>query len=128
MPPDPPPAEPATAVQVYVSRLRRALADGDRSVISRAPAGYRLAAEPGATDVERFAAGVAAARALSGPAAVAAFEEALALWRGEPYQDLPDDVDVGAARARLREFHETVAKARRQRVGVRGGGEAGERG
>ncbi|GIJ47026.1 SARP family transcriptional regulator [Virgisporangium aliadipatigenens] len=105
---DSPPAEPGTAVQVYVSRLRRALADGDRSVISRAPAGYRLAAEPGATDVERFAARVATARALTGAAAVTAFEEALALWRGEPYQDLPDDVDVAAARARLREFHETV--------------------
>jgi DNA-binding SARP family transcriptional activator len=45
------------AVQVSVSRLRRAL--GEEGVLETTPAGYRLAVAPGALDLERFERAVA---------------------------------------------------------------------
>src|SRR4051812_28031982 len=42
----------AKTVQVHVSRLRKAL--GDRDLVSRTTAGYRLQVEPGELDSERF--------------------------------------------------------------------------
>lgn len=107
-----PPASPRGGLQVYVSRLRRVLGDAGRDLLCREPSGYRLAAGSGATDAERFARQVDAARLLASAGrdeeALSAFEEALRLWRGEPFADLPADPGVTAARVRLEELRDAA--------------------
>ncbi|WP_018654191.1 ATP-binding protein [Actinomadura flavalba] len=82
-----PPANPAGALQVKVSRLRRALPGRVR----REGGGYRLVLEPGELDAARFADLVAdAARAADPGVRADLLTEALALWRGDALADLPD--------------------------------------
>jgi DNA-binding SARP family transcriptional activator len=73
------------AIQVQVSRLRRALGAAAGRVVT-VPGGYRFDIEPESVDAGVFAAGAAQARAaLSGGRhheALSAAGEALALWRG----------------------------------------------
>ncbi|WP_433206292.1 BTAD domain-containing putative transcriptional regulator [Dactylosporangium sp. CS-047395] len=107
---DEPPANPAGALQVRVSQLRKALNDaepGARDLIeSRAP-GYLL--RTGAVDADRF-------DRLAASGELAALTEALGLWRGEPYADMADEEFVRAAATRLAEqrlaVHERLAEAR----------------
>ena len=47
------PAAAVATVRVHISRLRKALADGD--ILTTTPAGYRLRVRPGELAVERFA-------------------------------------------------------------------------
>ena len=81
------PANPGNALQVRVSKLRRALAAAGASsvpVVTRAP-GYLLDLDRDRIDALHFADEVAAARTLSAtdaPAAVQRYREALAAWRG----------------------------------------------
>ena len=87
----------AASLRVRLARLRAFLEPGrapgtPAAVLVREPAGYRLLAEPGSVDAERFL-------AMAGETTLAGCEAALALWRGEPFADL-DGVDVAAARAR----------------------------
>ncbi|MGV9770942.1 BTAD domain-containing putative transcriptional regulator [Streptosporangium sp. NPDC003464] len=93
---DGPPANPAAALQVRVSQLRRALEDaepgGKDLVVSRAP-GYALRAGPDAVDAGRFARLVEEGE----PA------EALALWRGAAYADFADAEFLQPVIARLEE-------------------------
>ncbi|MFF8288616.1 BTAD domain-containing putative transcriptional regulator [Streptomyces sp. NPDC016309] len=73
------------ALYGYVSRLRHALA-GSGAVLRRERGGYRLAVDPRTVDLHRFRALAGQARAADGDGtALAAWEEALALWRGEPF-------------------------------------------
>ena len=60
------PADATRTVQVYVSRLRKAL--GDAEAIATTPAGYRLRVRPDELDVERFERGVEAGLGRSAPA------------------------------------------------------------
>ncbi|MFC3492928.1 BTAD domain-containing putative transcriptional regulator [Glycomyces rhizosphaerae] len=76
---DEPPADEANALQVLVSRLRKAMPDG--SVESKS-GGYRLAVEPDAVDVSRFEALVAKARNAEDPEKADLLHAALDLWRG----------------------------------------------
>ncbi|MBN6037636.1 AfsR/SARP family transcriptional regulator [Amycolatopsis sp. 195334CR] len=70
----------------YVSRLRRALSLLSQAVtIQRGPGGYLLAVDPGAVDLHRFRSLTARARAADDGQATALFEQALDLWRGEPF-------------------------------------------
>src|SRR5262245_34790786 len=84
--PDEPPADSAKALQVHVSRLRRALEPED--VVATRPGGYFLAVDPARFDLPRFESQAADARRLldGGDAAAArrAFGDALGLWRGRP--------------------------------------------
>src|SRR4051794_12328715 len=48
------PAGAVKTVQVHVSRLRKALGDGDGDIVETTPAGYRLRLRPGALDAQRF--------------------------------------------------------------------------
>jgi DNA-binding SARP family transcriptional activator len=86
---DEPPETARTALQVYVSQLRKAL--GGERIETRAP-GYRVRTEPGALDLERFERLVGEGRdALAGGDAersADALREALALWRGTPLAEL----------------------------------------
>src|SRR5262245_16506872 len=88
--PDEPPVDAAKALQVHVSRLRRALGPDD--VVQTRPGGYSLAVDPGRFDLPRFQAQAARARSLleAGEPAAAreAYGKALELWRGAPLADL----------------------------------------
>ncbi|MGW5053601.1 BTAD domain-containing putative transcriptional regulator [Actinokineospora sp. NPDC004072] len=101
------PANPAGALQVRVSQLRKALADaepGGRDLVVSRPPGYLLAAEPDAVDAWRFAA--LAARAEQAPDArtrAGLLADALALWRGDALADFADEEFARAAIARLEE-------------------------
>ncbi|WP_405432020.1 BTAD domain-containing putative transcriptional regulator [Micromonospora sp. NBC_00617] len=104
------PANPAGALQVRVSQLRKALNDaepGARDLVeSRAP-GYLLRADT--VDADRFA-------ELARHTDVDRLTEALGLWRGEAYADVADAEFVRAEATRLAEqrlaVHERLAEAR----------------
>lgn len=87
-----PPAGAQTTLRSYVARLRRALDEGtgDSPIATETP-GYVLRVDREAIDAGRFAAAVEAARrqvADRDPmAAVTTLRDALALWRGEPYDE-----------------------------------------
>ena len=87
---DHPPPTAAKTVQVYISRLRKAL--GGDGMIATHEHGYELQLEPDQLDADRFERLVAEARGelAEGRAARAAstLESALALWRGPPLADL----------------------------------------
>jgi WD40 repeat protein/DNA-binding SARP family transcriptional activator len=84
------PASAVRTVQVHVSRLRKALGDGD--VVMTTPAGYRLRVEPGELDAERFERlvddGRRALRDGRPDEAAGVVGKALTLWRGPPLADL----------------------------------------
>ncbi|EPH43474.1 putative Regulator protein [Streptomyces aurantiacus JA 4570] len=88
---DAPPADATAALQALVGRLRRAL--GADAVVS-ADGGYHLRAAPDDVDAHRFERLVGeGTRALAdGDPAKAAglLDDALALWHGEAFADLPD--------------------------------------
>jgi DNA-binding SARP family transcriptional activator len=94
-----PPETAATALQVYVSQLRKAL--GPDRIETRRP-GYRVNVESGELDFERFEALVETAREKDPSRAESSLREALGLWRGAPLADL-DDVLARPERARLEE-------------------------
>lgn len=101
-----PPRTAIRTLQVYVARLRAALArDGSSgdSVIVTAGRGYRLALDPMSVDANRFDRLVALGRtALSaGQASAAAdtFAEALGLWRGPAYTGF-EETRFGRSEAR----------------------------
>lgn len=83
---DRPPYRARNALSAYVSRLRHVL-DGAGDVrLAREPGGYLLAADPSSVDLLRFRDLVARARAAEDPSsAVALFDQALGLWRGDPF-------------------------------------------
>ena len=83
-----PPATAGKIVQLYVSRLRKAL--GDDVLVTRSP-GYTLRVEPEEVDADRAERLLAEGRralAEGVPAAAASsLREALGLWRGPPFAD-----------------------------------------
>jgi WD40 repeat protein/DNA-binding SARP family transcriptional activator len=97
------PATAAKAVQVYVSRLRKAL--GADAIVTHGR-GYRLAIEPEQVDAVRFDALLAEGRrALSDGDAAGARDRlgsALGLWRGDPLADFAYEPFAQAAIGRLR--------------------------
>ncbi|MFD0466976.1 BTAD domain-containing putative transcriptional regulator [Nonomuraea thailandensis] len=102
-----PPANPAGALQVRVSQLRKAFEDaepgGKNLVVSRAP-GYLLRADEGAVDAVRFAGLLARAEATDSPRTKAGLlADALALWRGPAYADFADEEHTRSAIHRLEE-------------------------
>jgi DNA-binding SARP family transcriptional activator len=91
-----PPATAAKTVQVYISRLRRALAgaegNGSAGVVVTREHGYELELDPERLDAHRFerlvAEGSSELAAGRPQRAAAALEGALSLWRGPPLADL----------------------------------------
>jgi DNA-binding SARP family transcriptional activator len=104
---DEPPADAAKALQVHVSRLRRAL--GSEDVLQTRPGGYRLQVDSDSFDMPRFERHAAAGRDLLAAGDVAgarsALAEALELWRGTPLADLASEPFAAPAVSRLEELH-----------------------
>ena len=104
-----PPLRAGKTIQVYVSRLRKVLAD-DR-LVTRAP-GYVLYVDPGELDLTRFEQLVADARGAPPGSAAGKLSEALALWRGPPLADLAYEQFAQAEIARLEEMRLTALEQR----------------
>ncbi|WP_433673178.1 AfsR/SARP family transcriptional regulator [Nocardia sp. CA-136227] len=98
-----PPAGTGNALQTLASRLRATMP----GVVRSDGGGYVLELAPEDVDAHRFAREVEAGRALlaaaEAEAAVARFDAALALWRGEPFTDVGESEVLRAAALRLTE-------------------------
>src|SRR2546425_7109840 len=94
-----PPETALTALQVYVSQLRKALG---RDLILTQPPGYLIRVSDGELDLHRFERLVATARVEEPAQAARLLREGLALWRGAPLAELGDSF-ARAERARLEE-------------------------
>ncbi|HYS33127.1 MAG TPA: BTAD domain-containing putative transcriptional regulator [Streptosporangiaceae bacterium] len=114
---DGPPAGAQHTLDVYVSRLRKALepAAGGQVVLTR-PGAYVLQAEPERIDARRFerlaAEGRRALAAGEPHAAATALRAALALWRGAPFTDVRQDQFAQPEAARLEELRATATEDR----------------
>jgi predicted ATPase/DNA-binding SARP family transcriptional activator len=101
------PADASAALRVYVSRLRHALGDRHRDLLERTRSGYVLRLAPDGTDTARFIQAVERGRLLladgNALSAVRVLGDALGLWRGEAFADLPDADLTEGLRARLAE-------------------------
>ena len=106
---DQPPETAATAVQVHVSQLRKAL--GHDVIVTQSP-GYLIRIQDGEVDLQRFERSVAASQ--DAPAAEASdlLSEALVLWRGPPLAEL----DAPFARAAGLRLEEQRLAALEQRI------------
>jgi DNA-binding SARP family transcriptional activator/streptogramin lyase len=104
-----PPETASTALQVYVSQLRKAL--GRDAIVTQAP-GYMVNVEPGTLDSERFEQLVQEAHASDPDVAAERLREALALWRGPPLADLDDSI----ARPERAELEDRRAATHEQRI------------
>ncbi|HEY1278943.1 MAG TPA: BTAD domain-containing putative transcriptional regulator [Acidimicrobiales bacterium] len=112
------PGNAANALQVNISYLRKALdlpSDGPAPALRTIGGGYVLDVPAEAIDAARFEAAVAAAgRRLEQPAwesartALDQLGDALALWRGEPFQDVAYEPFVDAEVQRLYELRATA--------------------
>src|SRR3954451_23389592 len=83
-----PPATAGKIVQVYVSRLRKALGKG--RLVTQSP-GYLLRVDRSELDLARFEQLVAEAGTADPRRAALKLREALALWRGPPLADVEDE-------------------------------------
>ena len=95
-------------LHVAVSRLRRALRDGDGAMLHTRRGGYVLELEPDQLDAAVFERGLEQGRGLlaAGDAvgATARLAQALALWRGPPLADLAGMEDIQGEIRRLEEL------------------------
>ncbi len=113
-----PPGGAAVTLRGYVMRVRRALGPAGRRIETIAP-GYRINLDPDhELDAARFAAlsrdGLAAGGSARWNSAAALLDEALALWRGEPLQDVPCERLRERELPSLLEAHMQVEQARLQ--------------
>ncbi len=116
------PADPMNALQVRVSRLRRSLAAvGAPDLVARDGVGYRAAVVPEAVDAVDFVRRIRTARAAAaaqdgaaGPEELAAYDDALELWRGEPLSDFNTEPWATAEAVRLTELRLAALTERAQ--------------
>ncbi|HEX6683582.1 MAG TPA: BTAD domain-containing putative transcriptional regulator [Candidatus Limnocylindrales bacterium] len=110
-----PPGSAAKLIQVYVSKLRRALDDATGTVLTTRPTGYCLLLTPEEMDAGRFerlaTEGRQALHADSPESAVDLLGTALALWRGPAFADVAHSAAVQAAAVRLEELRLTAWEA-----------------
>jgi DNA-binding SARP family transcriptional activator len=117
---DDPPAQAAKTIQVYVSRLRKALrANGGGAsgepILTR-DHGYVLRADPDRVDARVFELLLDEGRRAAGDRdhrrAAALLERALGLWRGPPLADFTFDAFAAREIARLQELRLEALEAR----------------
>jgi predicted ATPase/DNA-binding SARP family transcriptional activator len=110
------PTDPLNALQLRVSKLRRALAAHGLDVISRDASGYRADIDPGLVDVHRFGALVQAARTAARHddtgGALDLYERALGLWGGDPLADFAGQGWATVEAARLEQMHQAALSER----------------
>ena len=108
-----PPADAAKALQVHVSRLRRAL---EADVLRTLPGGYLLDVNPAEFDLRRFEELAAAGRELlaqgDAGAARGTLNEALELWRGTPLGEFAANPLARREAGRLEELRLTTLEDR----------------
>ena len=108
-----PPRSARASMQVLVTRLRRVLAGMPGGKLERRGEGYRLHLEPDRLDLHRFRSLAKAGRdAADCRTAMAAFDEALALWRGPALADVPGTTKIEAIRSGLAEEHLSAVQDR----------------
>ncbi|NUO61747.1 MAG: SARP family transcriptional regulator [Hamadaea sp.] len=88
---DRPPQRARLTLHSYLSRLRGVLAASGGPTVVRRAGGYLLDIEPSTVDLHRFRDLVTAARAADDATAMGLWRDALALWRGTPFDDLDSD-------------------------------------
>jgi DNA-binding SARP family transcriptional activator len=115
-----PPPTAAKALQVCVSRLRKAL--GAQAIVTRAP-GYLVRVEPGELDLHRFELLVAEAQGADPQRAAEFLREALSLWRGAPLADIAYEAFAQIEIARLEELRFTALEQRIDAELASGGGQ-----
>ena len=96
------PARARHALYSYLCRIRAAIADVDGCGIDRRGGGYVLRVADDAVDLHLFRDLLGRARAAEGRRALALFDRALGLWRGEPFAEL-DSPWLASVRDRLTE-------------------------
>src|SRR6266511_2938538 len=104
-----PPDTAPTALQVYVSQLRKIL--GRETIVTRAR-GYSMQVGAGELDLDRFERLIGDARAQDPAEAAETLREALALWRGTPLAEFDSVEFADAERARLEEQRLTALEQR----------------
>jgi DNA-binding SARP family transcriptional activator/class 3 adenylate cyclase len=108
-----PPATASTALQVYVSKLRKTL--GAETIATKAP-GYTIQIEREQLDLHRFERLLAEGREslVAGDAGRASglLDEAIRLWRGDPLADLAYEPFAQAAIGRLEELRLAAVEER----------------
>ena len=111
---DSPPADADKALQIHISRLRRALGDSD--VLRTHAGGYVLGVDPEGFDLYRFQQLTAEGQQLlsHGDAAAArrVLGGALELWRGTPLADVAGEPFAQPEIARLEELHLAAIETR----------------
>jgi DNA-binding SARP family transcriptional activator/serine/threonine protein kinase/WD40 repeat protein len=100
----------ARSMRTYLSRLRGALPDAS---ITSGPAGYALDLGDAWLDIEEFDALVGHAESADPDRAVGLYDEALALWRGDPFGECTDEWWALSDSSRLaeRRFSADLARA-----------------
>ena len=94
-----PPPSAHNAIQVVLTHLRKTLPGPPAAQVTRYGYGYRLEIDPNAVDACRFRLLVKRARGMrDARPAVAALDEALALWRGSALADAADTARAGQIR------------------------------
>ena len=107
--PDEAPGRPQTAIQGYVSQLRKTL--GPETIATDAN-GYRLDLAPGQLDSAEFERRLGAASKLAPPERAAELAAALELWRGPALADFAYESWAQAEIARLEELRLAALEAR----------------
>jgi YVTN family beta-propeller protein len=112
--PDQPPASAVKSIQAQISRVRRALGEGER--LQTRGSGYLLVVEPGELDSDRFRTLLDEGREqLAGgnpTGAETTIREALDLWRGQPLADFVYDDFSQPEIARLDELRLSALEER----------------
>jgi DNA-binding SARP family transcriptional activator len=119
---DEPPRNPANALQIQVSYLRKTLGGAEPSgstVLETRAGGYALLVEPKQIDAHRFEAATRAFTPLPALAtevvkrrALAEVEDALALWRGDALEDVAGSEFARGEAVRLEELRWAAAERR----------------
>lgn len=114
------PAAASNLVQGHVARLRRLLCDPARQLLQTQSHGYRLVLPKHELDCSVFETrvreGSAALQDGRFDNAVKILGDALDLWRGAPFADVPEAVDLDLEAARLEQTRLTALEARAQAV------------
>lgn len=115
------PVDPVNALQIRVSKLRRALkAGGAPDLVTREGVGYRARIDPRDVDAVDFEHRIRHARAaVAGagepdPDHLALYDEALDLWRGEALSDFSTEAWATLEASRLRELRLVAMTERAQ--------------